>query len=245
MRIAISSEGDNIDSQIDKRFGRCKFYLIVELNNGEVGNVTAVENQGAVQDHGAGIKAAQQIGELNIDSVITGSLGPKSTDVLTQLGIGVYSAEGSAKDAINKFVNHELTTILESGDNSTDTKQTEVVKSNEDGRMFIPIMEDKGMDSPISNHFGHAPYFGLYDLKSQNLEIKANTLDHSDKVFTPVDQVIKLSNPTIVFALGIGQKAVNLFSEKCIEVKTGDYKTVREVIEGIDNLDLQTQSCNH
>ena len=113
MKIAISTQSDTIESLIDQRFGRCKYFLLVELENNEIKEVKSVENQGAIQGHGAGIKAAQQIGELGVKKVITGSLGPNATKILNQLGIKSYHASGIANDALNKLVNDELNEIVE------------------------------------------------------------------------------------------------------------------------------------
>ena len=43
--------------------------------------------------------------------------------------------------------------------------------------------------------------------------------------------------PDIVFSLGMGQRAIRLFNEKRVKLRSGNYKTVKEVIENIDNLE--------
>ena len=58
MKIAISTEKDNIDSTIDQRFGRCKYFLIVDIQDDKVTEIRSVDNKGAIQGHGAGIRAA-------------------------------------------------------------------------------------------------------------------------------------------------------------------------------------------
>ena len=84
MRIAISSQGTSTFSIIDQRFGRCKYFIIVDLEENKVIKAKSIENKGAIQGHGAGIKSAQQIAELGIDSVITGQIGPNAFDILNQ-----------------------------------------------------------------------------------------------------------------------------------------------------------------
>ena len=111
--------------------------------------------------------------------------------------------------------------------------------------LFIPLLNDKGEDSEISLHFGHAPYFGLYNLESKELVIKKNELSHSDPSKTPVDQVVESANPQIVFALDMGQRAIRLFKEKNIELKTGSYKILKEVIENIESLKDLNDGCGH
>ena len=118
-------------------------------------------------------------------------------------------------------------------------------KESSGEKIFFPLLDNKGMDSEISGHFGHAPFFGLYDTKTKKLTITENKLSHTDPNKSPVDQIVEAVNPTTVFALGIGGRAIGLFQEKGICLKTGDFKTVKEVIENLDKLESQTQSCGH
>lgn len=122
------------------------------------------------------------------------------------------------------------------------TKDNNNNNSNNE-RIFVPLLDSNGENSKISEHFGHAPFFGIYLTKTKEFEIKKNILDHSDTTKTPVDQVIEAANPTLVFTLGIGQRAKDLFAAKNIEIKTGTFVTLKDVIENINNLKSQNKSC--
>ena len=111
-------------------------------------------------------------------------------------------------------------------------------------KLLIAINEKNGIDSKLSEHFGHCPYFAIYETETDNLEFVENKIDHTNPNSTPVDQMIKF-NPDVVFTLGAGQRAVNLFNEKKVKLKTGDYKTVREVIENVDKLKDLGSGCEH
>ena len=239
MKIAISSEGNKIEDMIDQRFGRCKYFLIVDIEDKKIKNVEVKENQGAVQGHGAGISAAQQLGDLKVDVVITGNLGPNAIQVLEQLEIKTYQASGIAKEALEKFTENKLNTITQ-----TSKAHSGVNEKNSD-KVFIPIMDNNGMDSEIATHFGHAPFFGLYDFESKKFTITKNVLDHSDPNRSPVDQIAETFNPTVVFAQSMGERAISLFNEKGIKLKSGPYKIVKEVIENFNKLKELTQSCGH
>jgi len=52
-------------------------------------------------------------------------------------------------------------------------------------------------------------------------------------------------NPDIVFTLGIGGRAIELFNKQDIILKTGKYKIVREVIENSNNLKDLDSGCGH
>lgn len=242
MKIAVSSDGDTIDSNVDQRFGRCKYFIIANIENKKIIKSEAVLNEGAVQGHGAGIRAAEQVGEFNVEKILTGQLGPNATVVLGKLGITPYHASGKAKDAINKFLNNELKPISETAEPHSGIVNKEKTKGE---RIFFPLLDNNGKDSEISQHFGHAPFFGVYDVEKKELKIIENDLDHTDPNKSPIDQIEEAVNPTTIFAKGIGGRAVGIIAEKGLSLKTGDYKTVKEVIVNLDKLENQTQSCGH
>ncbi len=111
-------------------------------------------------------------------------------------------------------------------------------------RILMPITDNKGEESTISEHFGHAPFFAIYDSEKENLEIINNNLNHSDKNITPVDQII-VHNPDIVYVLEIGQRAISLFKEKGVKLRTGDFTKVREVLNNINSCEEVERGCSH
>jgi predicted Fe-Mo cluster-binding NifX family protein len=242
MKIAISADGDKLHSKVDQRFGRCPYFLIINIDGKEVGTFEAITNEGAIQGHGAGIRAAEQMGELKIEAVITGQLGPNATNVLKELGIKAYSASGVITDVLSDFVDNKLKVISEVAEAHSGDSKT---KSDSDERIFFPLLEDNGLDSEISEHFGHAPFFGVYDVKTKKLKIVPNDLDHTDPNKSPIDQIEDAVNPTTIFAKGIGGRAIGIIQQKGLGLKTGNYDTVKEVIENLDKLEEQTQDCGH
>ena len=111
-------------------------------------------------------------------------------------------------------------------------------------KLLVAIDENKELNSKLSAHFGHCPFFAIYETDSEKLEIIKNKIDQSNQSLTPVDQIMNFK-PNIVFSLGIGQRAIKLFNEKNVKVKTGDFKILKQVIENIDNLKELEQSCEH
>jgi predicted Fe-Mo cluster-binding NifX family protein len=108
MKIAISSEGKDINSNLSEVFGRCPYFLIVEINNKKIKRFEAIENTSINQAGGAGISTAQMIAEKNVNAVITGAVGPRALDVLKQFNIRVYNGTGLIKEAIQKFIDGKL-----------------------------------------------------------------------------------------------------------------------------------------
>jgi len=107
MKIAVTSSGKNLDSQVDLRFGRAAGFIIYDTETGSFEYVDNVQNLNAMQ--GAGIQAAQNVVEKNVSAIITGNCGPKAFAVLSAAGVKIYvGAQGSVKDVIEKFKNNEL-----------------------------------------------------------------------------------------------------------------------------------------
>ncbi len=242
MKIAVSANGDKLQNKVDQRFGRCSNFLIVNIDGKEIGTFESVTNEGAVHGHGAGIRAAEQMGELKVDAVITGQLGPNATSVLKQLDIKAYTASGVITDVLTDFVENKLELITEIAESHAESSTT---KKDSYERIFFPLLNDKEMDSEISQHFGHAPFFGLYDVNKKKFKIIKNNLNHTDPTKSPIDQIEEAVNPTTIFAKGIGKRAISIIAQKGLRLKTGNYLTVKEVIENLDNLDDQTESCGH
>jgi len=110
MNIAITSTGSTLESALDPRFGRAKFFVAVDT---ETGTFTAHDNQLNLQaTQGAGIQAAQNVAALRVQAVISGNVGPKAYRVLNMAGISVYlCGEGSVADALACFRKGELKAI--------------------------------------------------------------------------------------------------------------------------------------
>ncbi len=106
MKIAVSSTGDNLDSSVDMRFGRCKYFILVDL---ESMDFKALSNESVMASGGAGIKAAETIANQDVKIVLTGNIGPNAHSTLKAAGIKVFTgANGTIKDAVNKYKNNEL-----------------------------------------------------------------------------------------------------------------------------------------
>ncbi|HNX42853.1 MAG TPA: NifB/NifX family molybdenum-iron cluster-binding protein [Bacteroidales bacterium] len=76
MKIAFTATGETLDSQIDPRFGRTDFILVLdeETNNLEVINNLEANNEA----HGAGTATSRKIYQFRPDVLITGN-GPGDT----------------------------------------------------------------------------------------------------------------------------------------------------------------------
>jgi len=101
MKIAISSSGKDLDSQIDPRFGRCQYFIFV---NPETMKFEVSENEGLMASGGAGVQAAQFVVQKGANALITGNLGPNAASALSASGIKVYLVPGgTVREATESF----------------------------------------------------------------------------------------------------------------------------------------------
>lgn len=106
MKICITATTPSLDAQIDPRFGRCLYLLIVDPKTMQF---EAVLNTAASVTGGAGIQAAQTIANKGVKLLITGNVGPKAFQALCATNIEVVTgAFGSVRDFVEKFKRGEL-----------------------------------------------------------------------------------------------------------------------------------------
>ena len=87
MKIAVTSSGPEMDSIVDARFGRAKYFTLIDIESGEYEVIDNKQNLNASQ--GAGIQAGQNVVDLGVEAVITGNVGPKAFRILQAAKIKV------------------------------------------------------------------------------------------------------------------------------------------------------------
>ncbi|NPA95609.1 MAG: dinitrogenase iron-molybdenum cofactor biosynthesis protein [Thermodesulfobacteria bacterium] len=104
MKVAVSSTGTTLDSQVDPRFGRTSYFLVVDPDEKKI--LEVIDNRAAQEAaHGAGINAATSVAQADVDVVLTGRVGPKAYAVLRAAGIKVVSeVEGTVEEVIDQFI---------------------------------------------------------------------------------------------------------------------------------------------
>jgi predicted Fe-Mo cluster-binding NifX family protein len=110
MKVAISTQTNDIDSLVDPRFGRAAWFVIADSESGEW---TAVDNRhNADASGGAGVQAGTTVVDQGAGAVITGNVGPNAHKVLAA-NVAVYQAGNgvSARDALRSLGAKELTAV--------------------------------------------------------------------------------------------------------------------------------------
>lgn len=107
MRVGVSASGRDLNAQVDDRFGRCQWFLIVDSDLLEF---TAFENRHAEEAMGAGVAAAKDLIDGRVEAIISGQVGPKAYEVLKAVNIDIFLVPGSitVKDALERLRRGEL-----------------------------------------------------------------------------------------------------------------------------------------
>ena len=109
MKLAISTTRPDLDAEVDPRFGRCQYFVIVDPDTMDL---ETLENPGAASGGGAGIATAQAIAAKGVDAVLTGSCGPNAYQVLAAAGIKVVTGvAGKVRDAVQGYASGKLQAV--------------------------------------------------------------------------------------------------------------------------------------
>jgi predicted Fe-Mo cluster-binding NifX family protein len=107
MKIAITSLGQDLNSQVDPRFGRAAYILIVDTVHDGVDVLDNSENINAFK--GAGIQAAAMVSKMGAEVLLTGYCGPNAHKTLQAAGIKVANdVSGKVKDAVEALIEGNL-----------------------------------------------------------------------------------------------------------------------------------------
>jgi len=102
MKIAVTSKGTELHSEVDPRFGRASYILII---NPETLNYEVLDNKANINAlRGAGIQAASMISDKGAEVLLTGYCGPKAFTTLKAANIKVFSdITGTINEAVISF----------------------------------------------------------------------------------------------------------------------------------------------
>lgn len=107
MKIAVTSQGTDLDAQVDPRFGRAAYILIVDSETFSFEVLDNKENANALK--GAGIQAGTMVNDKGAEVLLTGFCGPNAFKVMDAANIGVANdASGSIREAVTAYLDGKL-----------------------------------------------------------------------------------------------------------------------------------------
>ena len=106
MKIAITSTGPTLEDNVEARFGRCPYFLIIDT---DTMRLEAIENPNIALGGGAGIQSAQLMSEKGVTTILTGNCGPNAERTLRTGGVKLHTGvKGTVSEAIEFFRNGKL-----------------------------------------------------------------------------------------------------------------------------------------
>ena len=112
MKLAITVNTPQFEASLERRFGRCAYFLIVDA---ETRAWESLPNPAADARGGAGTQAAQFLASQGVDAVVSGDFGPNAFTALEAADIRMYSAkEGQAGTLVDDLLAERLERVTAS-----------------------------------------------------------------------------------------------------------------------------------
>lgn len=112
MKICVTSQGETLESKVDRRFGRSQYFLIIDSESLEV---EAIKNPNIDAAGGAGIQSAQLVANKGIKALLTGHCGPNGFHTLQAADVKVFvqvsQISGTVREAVERYNKGELRAI--------------------------------------------------------------------------------------------------------------------------------------
>jgi predicted Fe-Mo cluster-binding NifX family protein len=107
MKVAVTATGPDVASDVDPRFGRARWVVVVDT---ETNTVEVLDNSEGVQAaSGAGVQAAARVAKAGAEYLLTGHCGPNAFRALDAAGIKVVTGlEGTIQGALDRLARGEL-----------------------------------------------------------------------------------------------------------------------------------------
>jgi len=97
-------------------------------------------------------------------------------------------------------------------------------------KVCVPTNGAGGLDDHVGEHFGRVPTYTIFDAETEGVEIVDNTSEHMGGRGYPA-QILADLDIDVLLCSGLGRRAIQMLSERGIEVCTGISGTVRQAIE--------------
>ncbi len=108
MKIAVTAESNNgLDSMVAQHFGHAPYFMLVDVENGEVSTVESAANPYAEAHQPGQIPAF--IKQLNANVILSGGMGGRAIEFFEQAGIkAATGASGTVRQALENYLGGKL-----------------------------------------------------------------------------------------------------------------------------------------
>lgn len=99
MKVAVTTQGESLDAQVDPQFGRAAAFLLVDTETMAFDVLENLSSEG-----GAGINAAKTVIDADAQAVLTGNCGPNAERTLRAAGVRLFTGvSGTVAEAVERF----------------------------------------------------------------------------------------------------------------------------------------------
>ncbi|MGM0642040.1 MAG: NifB/NifX family molybdenum-iron cluster-binding protein [Thermotogota bacterium] len=118
-------------------------------------------------------------------------------------------------------------------------------------KLAIPVLDNNGKDSKISEHFGHAPFFAFVDVKGNDYDVSVEENPMAESHGPgQIPNYVHEKNVDVMVVRGIGGRAIQFFQQLGIEVYRGAAGSVSEIAEeyikgNIEDKDYEVADKHH
>lgn len=109
MKIAVATDDNRgLEAVLSQHFGRCPYYILVEVDDNEIGEVKALENP-FYGSHGQPGEVPAFIKSTGAHVIIAGGMGPKAIGFFEQYGIQVVTGvSGMVQEVIQLYLDGQI-----------------------------------------------------------------------------------------------------------------------------------------
>ncbi|MHA1410285.1 MAG: NifB/NifX family molybdenum-iron cluster-binding protein [Candidatus Odinarchaeia archaeon] len=119
-------------------------------------------------------------------------------------------------------------------------------------RIVVPLINDKGLESSISPHFGRAPFFGVVEVSEDgtySVVIKSNTSQHFGGMGTPSENILSFQ-PDVLITIGMGPRAISILTQHNVKLFKAISGSLKDNIDAYFNnklnpLDEPCEDAHH
>ncbi len=108
MKVAVTAKGTTLEDEVDPRFGRAPYIVIVDTDTMAVEAIDNSENVNTFK--GAGIQAATMVADRGAEVLMTGYCGPNAFKTVQAAGMKVVSdVSGTVGEAVRSLQEGSVT----------------------------------------------------------------------------------------------------------------------------------------
>ncbi len=110
--VAVASEDERgLSAEVAMHFGRCPFYTLVEVEDGEIGRAKTIQNP-HYEHHQPGVMP-RFIHGLGAQVILAGGMGPRAIQMFQGFGVDVVTgAVGSVDKVVEAYLSGKINGIV-------------------------------------------------------------------------------------------------------------------------------------